>query len=247
MKEMKENNYNDVIIKLQDYMLNDKLINNDTHVIINKKNNIRNYKNTNKNKDNNFFLPKEKDTLFWCFYIIKHGLSMYEYPGNTSFINEKNEKFKLIENLRNKKNELKNHKIKNIKEDIEDELANKETIGIKTFISLCICENINIIFIDKKKYFDLLVNDDNPYYVIHLINNKYYYETDTDNNKISHYKNNLFKIENFNKPLNSITYYKIDELTEIYNKLNNNDATENNNSKKMTKKELYQTIINIIQ
>ena len=39
-----------------------------------------------------FFIPEEKDRLFWIFYIIKNGFSDYEYPGNTSFVKEKEEK-----------------------------------------------------------------------------------------------------------------------------------------------------------
>jgi len=248
---MIEQKYNDVIIKLQHYMFFQQNIDNslihfnksDNNV---KKNNYgekKNYGEKNSCK-NDFFIPKEKDTLFWCFYLIKYGYSQYEYPGNTSFLNEKNVKFKLIEFLRTHKTDLKNHKIKNI-QDIEDELANKEIIGLKTFISLCICSNINIILIDNRKYYELLIDNEQPFHIIHhnISNNKYSYEININNDKISFYKNNFFKLESFEKPIKSITYYKVEKLVNIYNKLRNNNGE---NCEKKTKKELYESILLIL-
>jgi hypothetical protein len=193
--------------------------------------------------NNSFFTPKETDTLFWCFYIIKNGFSQYEYPGNTSFVNEKNDKFKCIEDMRNKKDLLKSQKIKKIKEDIEDELANKNKIGLKTFLALCITYNINIIYIHKRKYYQLINDPTSPIHVIHCIespnnNIKYSYELNITNDKIEYYKNNFFFMENIEKPLNAISYYKLSELKEIYNKLNlnANDCPKN-------KKDIYESII----
>jgi len=187
-----------------------------------------------------FFYPEQKDALFWCFYIIKYGFSMYEFPGNNSFINEKNEKFKCIELLRLNLHILKSKKIKNIKEDIEDELANKEIIGIKTFIALCSIEKINVLYIHNKKYYDMNNNlESTKYFVIHNTSlNKYCYEMDLTNEQINKYKSTLFKCENILKPLNAISYYKSAELLEFCKKINLDiDPT------KKTKKELYDLLI----
>ena len=86
---------------------------------------------------------------------MKNGYSDYEYPGTTTFAREKELKFQYIEMLRSNKQLLKTKKIKNLREDIEDELANKEKIGMKTFIALCVASNLNILFIHKKKCFQL--------------------------------------------------------------------------------------------
>jgi hypothetical protein len=256
----KNKNYNDVIQKLQDYMLTEDnmktritILTSGTTTSIGQMTKSStpstSLKNMNNKSKENIFLPKEKDTLFWCFYVIKYGFSSYEYPGNTSFSNEKNEKFKFIELLRINKNDLKNHKIKNIKEDIEDELANKEIIGIKTFMALCISEKINIFFVHKRKYYELLVVDGNPFHIIHFNDKNYYYEMNDLNEttpKILYYKENYFKLENFDKPLKSITYYKVNELTEIYNKLNNECQNNDDSLKKKTKKEIYDLILLIL-
>ena len=142
--------------KYDDYMLTGKTL--ISALKYNRDNNINNNQKNEKSlgnnnlvetntKDSSFFIPQEKDGLFWCFYVIKNGFAAYEYPGATSFVNEKAEKFKLIESLRTKKQVLKTKKIKNIKEDVEDDLANKSKIGMKTFIALCAADNINILFI----------------------------------------------------------------------------------------------------
>ena len=193
---------------------------------------------------NPFFYPEQKDQLFWCYYIIKNGFSAYEYPGNTSFINEKNEKFKCIELLREKKGLLKSNKIKNIKEDIEDELANKEKIGMKTFIALCVVSELNILFIHKRKCFEF-INESlstNPIYVIHNITMptiKYCYETVVSPEKISDYRTNYFKWESVDKPIRAISAYKSEELLELCKRL----LLDTTSIKKLTKKDLYDLLI----
>ena len=202
-----------------------------------------------------FFIPEEKDRLFWIFYIIKNGFSDYEYPGNTSFVKEKEEKFKLIEYLRLNKQMLKTNKIKNIREDIEDELANKEVIGMKTFIALCIVYKINILFIHKRKCFDLVSIEGNPYHIIHHRENKqpiynkghshnkcqpnyYSYELDSTPEMLSSYKDNYFNWESIDKPIKGLSAYKVDELMEICKKMELPIKDG-----KILKKDLYEMIV----
>jgi len=48
-----------------------------------------------------YFKPRQKDSLFWCFYILKYGFGKYEMEvGNQHFVIEKQEKFKYIEQMR---------------------------------------------------------------------------------------------------------------------------------------------------
>jgi len=198
---------------------------------------------TKTNKDSSFFIPQEKDGLFWCFYVIKNGFAAYEYPGATSFVNEKTEKFKLIEYLRTKKQILKTKKIKNIKEDVEDDLANKNKIGMKTFIALCAADNINILFIHKRKCFELMCEEDNPFHIIHWQENpeKYCYEMNASKEIIDKYKTTLFKWESLEKPLKAMTYYKVDELMELCKKLGLEEKMSS--AGKKTKKDLYELLI----
>jgi len=238
------------ITKYQPYMLTDKLIsqsivkeNNQNNEKKDYKKDIENNKVIKKENNSTFFIPKEKDGLFWCFYVIKYGFASYEYPGATSFVNEKAIKFKLIESMRLKKNILKIKKIKNIKEDVEDELANKSKIGMKTFMALCISENINIIFIHKRKYFELTCNEEQEYHVIHWQENpqKYFYEMNVAKEALDNYRNTLFYWENLEKPIKSMTAYKVNELLELCKKLGLEEKIDKLNKK--TKKDLYELLI----
>jgi hypothetical protein len=41
---------------------------------------------------NTIFTPTQKDTLFWCLFVIKYGIDKYEMLDNTHFIVEKQER-----------------------------------------------------------------------------------------------------------------------------------------------------------
>jgi len=196
-----------------------------------------------KKTETSFFIPKEVDGLFWCFYVISRGFAAYEYPGATSFANEKAEKFKLIEKLRTTKQALKCKKIKNVKEDVEDELANKSKIGMKTFIALCIAENINVLFINKRKCFELVFDEDAAFHVVHKYDNpeKYCYEMNCSPDDLKKYRTTFFNWESMDKPIKAMSSYKTDELLELCKRLGLDEKVDNLNKK--TKKDLYELLI----
>jgi hypothetical protein len=247
--------YNHVLNKLQDYMLTGKVL---ARTFYQQGSTIQNKTKHEETKPtpqifkkdkevDNFFYPKEKDQLFWCFFIIQNGFEKYEYPDATSFVNEKTTKFKLIEHMRHNKQQLKSKKIKNIKEDVEDELANKQTIGMKTFIALCISHNINIMYIHKRKCFEIIFDEQSPMYVVHCSNNadssayKYCYQQNVTKEQLEIYRTEYFNWESFDKPLKAMSSYKLDELTELAKKLG---LSENGcDLSKKTKKDLYEMLV----
>ena len=195
------------------------------------------------------YKPSQKDSLFWCFYILKHGYSNYEMEiSNQYFIIEKQEKFKYIELLRQNKEILKIHKIKPFTE-LEDDLANKERISIKTFFALCIIEKINVLLVDKRKIYEIITSDSETTNIIHRNNTTYehYIEFDKNNEKLQKYKNTYYVMQNFDSSFKAISYYKVEELLEICAKLDinihENNDNDNNNKKKKTKKDIYELIV----
>jgi len=195
------------------------------------------------------YKPRQKDSLFWCFYILKHGLSKYEMEiGNQHFVVEKQEKFKYIEMLRNSKDILKIHKIKPLT-FLEDDLANNEIISIKTFFALCILEKINIILIDKRKIYETIVSDDMNINVVHRNGEtkEHYIEMDIKNEAIQTYRDTFYKMSNFDDGLKSMSSYKLDELMELCKKLNVDLVKIIGNSdkptKKLTKKDIYEQLV----
>jgi hypothetical protein len=215
----------------------------------NKNKEIKNHNQTNKVKlkvKETMYRPRQKDSLFWCFYILKYGFSNYEMEiNNQYFVVEKNEKFKYIELLRKNKDLLKLHKIKPLTQ-LEDDLANKDKISPKTFFALCVLENINVLLVDKRKVYELLIND-SPINIVHRNNESYYHsiELDVTEEICNKYRETYYKLTNFDTTLKSIGSYKLQELTELCEKLNINieDHKQKTLKQKMTKKDIYELLV----
>jgi hypothetical protein len=262
--------YNDVIDKLQYYMLDentinrslDKLNNSSNNISFNKPNNTTNSKsfvksnnssnnssnNTTNNNSNNksfenndIFAPNQKDTLFWCFYILKYGESNYEMLDNINIVLEKKLKIDYVEKIRKEKQIVKSHKFATLTH-LENQLANEVKIDINTFFTLCVIENINVLYVSKKIYFELLMNDD-KIHIIHRLDNysKYGYEG-ISQSKIELYRSTLFKVDNVEKPVKTISAYKVSELVEFCSKLGIEICIKDTNKNK-SKKDLYESLI----
>jgi hypothetical protein len=207
---------------------------------------------TTDNLNLNFYKPLKKDSLFWCFFILKYGFGKYEMDiGSQHFIIEKTEKYNNIELLRTKENKnlLKINKIK-VLSDLEDDLANKERISIKTFFALCIIEKINILLVDGRKIYQSINNDNPLINVIHRNNKTYehHIELNVSNDAINNYRQNYYNVSGFDGVLKSMSAYKVDELIEICKQLNintdiNTALSNKSNPKKLTKKDLYELIV----
>jgi hypothetical protein len=196
------------------------------------------------------YIPSQKDSLFWCLFILKHGISKYEMElGNQHFVVEKQEKFKYIESIRKNKETIKMHKIKPLS-GLEDDLANKDRISIKTFLALCVIENINILLVDKRKIYEIIMNDEPKINVVHRNSTTYehYIELDVNKDAIEMYKNTYYKMSSFDDSLKSVASYKVEELLELCGKLNidllqDNKEKGEKSQKKRTKKDIYELIV----
>jgi hypothetical protein len=218
--------------------------------------------------DNSFFYPKQKDTLFWCFYILKYGFESYEMLGPINIVIEKKIKIEYIELLRKKKQELKAKKIAQMAH-VENKLANDFIIDLKTFFMLCAVEKINILYIHKKFYYlfkngdfeedddDIKDNDNNNdnaksdvtnfYGEIHLVKrndvgNRYGFSENISSEKVAYYRNTFYCVENISKPIRGVSNYTIKDLLPIANKLGI-EVVNSLDKKQKTKNELYESIV----
>ena len=176
-----------------------------------------------KESKDTIYKPFKKDSLFWCFFILKHGFSKYEMEvGNQHFSIEKQEKFKYIDELRKTCNKdlLKMHKIKPLSL-LEDDLANQERISIKTFFALCIVEKINVMLIDKRKVYEILITDDPKIHIIHRnsVSYEHHIELDVSIDAINVYRETYYKMSTFDVGLKSMASYKVEELLDLCKKL----------------------------
>jgi hypothetical protein len=192
------------------------------------------------------FFPKETDSLFWCYFIISSGESHYEMITNKNYLVAKQMKINYVDKIRKNKQVVKTYKFDTIT-NLESNLANDNNINIKTVMTLCAIDKINIIFINKNTYYELIMNDTERIYIIREMENqskyskKYGFEI-ADLNLVEEIKMTLYKIETLDKPIKALSYYKLQDLIDICNKL----AIEikcSDTGKNKTKNELYESVI----
>jgi len=199
----------------------------------------------NKKDTDNIYKPFQTDSLFWCFYILKYGLSKYEMEvGNQHFPIEKAEKFKYIETLRKNKDILKINKIRPLSE-LENDLANNQRISIKTFFALCIMEKINILLVDKRKIYESITADESKMNVVHRnsVSFEHSIEFNVPDDKLTLLRETYYKVQGFDSGLKSMTSYKSDELLELCNKLDIDVSNIKGDNKKPTKKDIYELLV----
>ena len=240
------NQYNDVLMNLQDYMLNeDNMIKALRMKIEPLPKEIREVKQ-NKIIREQIFIPNQQDSLFWCFYIIKNGDVKFETLNNKNSLLAKQMKIEMVDLIRKNKDIVKLYKFDTIS-NIESNLANENNLSVKVFLTLCAIENINVIYLKKNTYYEMLMNDSNIIYVVHDIQsqtkyfNKYGYELATEE-QLNKIRNTFFKLDSIDKPIKAISSYKLDDLIVVCNKLVIN-INNNITGKQKNKKELYESII----
>ncbi|ALH23209.1 hypothetical protein ceV_303 [Chrysochromulina ericina virus CeV-01B] len=191
--------------------------------------NINSNNNRQSNKVNLNKIINNRDELFWIIYKIVEG--EYKYETNCNFKTEKDFKIKCIEDLRLIKTKLKTYKL--CLNRVEDQLLNHKKINLEAFFALSLLFSLNIFYVWNNKFFEFNCNENSDIYIINNNNNIII----EDDNKIEFYKNNLFYVENLNKPLKSITSYSKDQLIDIAKKL-----SIDNIPSKITKKDIYEKI-----
>lgn len=186
------------------------------------------------------FFPHEHDSLFWSFYFIKNGKETYESLGKINIVIERKIKIEYIEKFREGKQVLKAYKCAPLTH-LENALLNEKQIDMKTLIALCVIEGMSLMYIYKNTYYEMNIDTDETTQ-IHVIERmdmptRYGTKIMTDVKTI---RDSFYKIDNMNKPLKSMSAYKLDELVVFCNKLGLNMNTE---SKKINKKTLYEMLI----
>ena len=187
-----------------------------------------------------FFSPRQKNSLFWCFYIIVNGLSGYEYEKNY-FTAEQEFKVKTIERIKKGENKkiLKEHKMS--KNMIESGLMGAgSSISPKILYALSLFYNVNIFYVYKNTYYEMFSNANtntntntdisSKIHIIQFTPETNYYsvsiDIDTDESRIEYIENikktclELDNLDDVNKPLRAISSYSLTELINIAAKMN---------------------------
>lgn len=204
--------------------------------VVKKETNQKEKKTFNKKKQD-FFKVNHRNKLLWCIYYILND--DFETYTTNEFKIEYDFKIKMIELIEKNPDLLKTHKLK--KNDIQHDLFHCKEIDIFSLQALCIYNNISLIYVDGKKYYKLGNNE--AKHIILKDTDEFGIYIDASPIKINYYINNYYNVENFKKPIKSISGYTLDELKDLCIKINI-QTTEGNN--KLTKKELYNKLLAII-
>ena len=195
--------------------------------------------NSKKINENKNFSIDQDDQLFWAFYIFNNGYEEYHLINNF-FITEKNIKIENVIKIRENRHLLKANKI--VKSVVENELANEKTISLITLNALALIYKLNILYIKKRIIYVMNYNEDtliNCKNIIEETTNKNIDLISMDKEIINQILDDYYIVNNVSKPVNGVSYYKIDDLINISKKLN----LDISNKKKQT---LYTEIVNFI-
>lgn len=198
----------------------------------------------------NIISPIQKDTLFWCIFILHFGYNEYLQVNRNYGIKELEIKQKIIEYLNKTPGVLKqtNYKITkaSVQEILSDFLTSQKETSILCFIAMISYFKMNIIMVDSTNRFmlDFISNKDEnlPTYVLYKDGyGKYKVNIEQLNHdNIINMKNTLICLENYTKPLKTVSNYKIDDLIDLARKL----GIYNENTK-YKKNDLYEQICEI--
>ena len=251
------------VTKLHQFMLNEHMLSqtgdveNFSHFFKSTKNTDKNSKcqtsvstdlDTCKNIQNThqYFSPKEKDTLFWCFFAMSKGKEVYDSLHSRMIVAEKKIKIEYIEKLRENKSMLKSHKLAPLSH-VEDQLLNEYCIDLKTFQALCVLDGITCVMSFGRCFYEINVDEDaeetdeNLYYLKKTSHvgqrDKYVCSLHNTLPEINLVRTTMFKIDNLSKPIKAMTSYKMEELHNMCNQLGIEIET------KMKKKDLYEKIV----
>ena len=194
-----------------------------------------------------FYITREKDKLFWAFYIMLNGEDAYKYL-KTKFVTEKEIKIGAVEKMRKLPNVFRQHKLNKVR--IENELSGDVPLTLEGFYGLCIIYNISAIFMKKNCYCELYGLGDSS--VTHLVEEVdgglgvHVFKTKAGSlDYAKEVRESKWQMENVLTPIKSISSYTHAELLEIYNKVTcihkDTGFTESFKEKK-TKQFLYDRI-----
>ena len=175
---------------------------------------------------NGYSFPKQKDTLFWCCYIAKHGFDEYtqirnNYGTKQIEIQEQISKYVKENSFLLKNVNMRITKVM-IQEILSELLTNTKNTEYQVLYAYAIFYKINIILLheSEKSYIKILCqedfNNDTQIFVFKRENGKFSVnEKPLDDISYQELIKNKHCIYNINRPLKPISGYKVQELYDL--------------------------------
>lgn len=204
------------------------------------KNHVKSNKPKEKNKSDEFFFPKQHDSLFWCFYIVLYGINNYELNKKHIFKTEKDFKISSVDLIRKHADEIKAMKLK--VSEIESEIVNEKKISVNILRALALVYEVSILYVSEPTYYSFENSNKNKGIIVF---DKHKQRAGVRCEYSDEYKqricNTHWYIMNPNKPMKAVSGYTLQMLRDICMKIGL--ATIDNNGKPLTKQVLYEHIL----
>tara|TARA_B100000282_G_C31734927_1_gene492906 strand:- start:444 stop:1238 length:795 start_codon:yes stop_codon:yes gene_type:complete len=246
--------FSNIIENVSNYMLttywkNQFLIKTDVEEV----NEISDVESIEETPTEEYIQPKQKDSLFWCIFIAKHGYQEYLEIQNHYSSRQMDLQKKICNYVKDNTHLLKTVNIRITKAMVQEIISDLMTEIKKTSIYVLYAYafyfqlNIVIMHPNEKCFLKVFTEDENFENTIILLqkNEHEQYTLLNDNLSLQEYIdlfNNKFCIENHIRPLKTISNYKVFDLDEIAEKLDLNFE-----DKPMRKQEKYDEITKLIK
>ena len=194
-----------------------------------------------------YFIPIQKDSLFWCLYVAMYAQGEYEAIHRNYGLKKMELNQTIFDYLSDKTHLLKevNHKFTKvaITELLTDLSINQQSTSlVNIYAYLCFYKmNVYVINKEKQSYLPFIFDSELPTYFIYVDGFKQYkLQIDpVSPSDIENLKNNFVCLEGLRKSLKSPSAYKIADLTIIMEKLKLSTSG-------MKKNDMYETILETI-
>jgi len=194
-----------------------------------------------------YFIPTQKDSLFWCLYVAMYAQGEYEAIHRNYGLKKMELNQTILDYLSDKTHLLKevNHKFTKvaITELLTDLSINQQSTSlVNIYAYLCFYKmNVYVINKEKQSYLPFIFDSELPTYFIYVDGFKQYkLQIDpVSPSDIENLKNNFVCLEGIRKSLKSPSAYKIADLTIIMEKLKLSASG-------MKKNDMYETILETI-
>lgn len=193
------------------------------------------------------FMPRQQNSLFWCFFVAHFGISEYEMIGSRYQNAELEEKYRISETLDKSPDRLKATNYSPSKQSIKEMCAGIVSSTRDDFFSLiAFCAYYKtktlVLFDNSHTYLEFDCNEPEavPMVMRATRNNgkgAWTFSLDMTRN-VSQIETEYVKLNTYMKPMKGIGSYKSDELVAMASKM----GIEMDATKKEGKKELYEKI-----
>jgi len=205
-----------------------------------------------------YFQPRQKDTLFWCFYLLHYGAKAYHEIGHNYGVKEMEEKHKISQFVKEHTTMMKktNYKVTNVLiQEIMSELITVQPMtSMNVLLAMIVYYNVNIIMVEETGKCMLTFWSDKdrvpsihvatgceyaPTYVLHKdAYGKYKVQLEPISpSTILQMQEQMVTLDSYHRALKPMTHYTVPDLIELAKKLCCYDET-----KKYKKLELYNEI-----